>query len=434
MAALSPLAALRVAALPYSGSVALQDKLFARLSGARFVLLGEATHGTHEFYRERAAITKRLIAEAGFHAVAIEGDWPDTYRVHRYVAGESDDASAADALSGFRRFPTWMWRNADVLDFVGWLRAHNEALPRAERVAFFGLDLFSMYASIAAILSYLERHDPEAAQHARERYACFEHFSEDAQTYGYATALALAPSCEQQVLEQLLELESRPADDDERFDAIQNARLVMNAEAYYRRMFGGRISTWNLRDRHMTDTLEAIAKELERRVRRPKIVVWAHNTHLGDARATQMKAVGEYNIGQLLRERYGRDVASVGFTTYEGTVIAARDWDAPAEFRRINPALPGSWEALLHELRLPRVVLLCDQAPLRLALGHPRLQRAIGVVYRPRSERSSHYFQAQLVDQFDAVVHIDHSRAVEPLERVAEELPVEPPETYPFAV
>jgi erythromycin esterase-like protein len=431
-------------ARPLSGGAFDYDPLVEFAGEASRVLLGEASHGTHDFYRQRAEITKRLIKEKGFTAVAVEADWPDAYRVNRYVRGESPDADAAEALSGFRRFPTWMWRNADVLDFVGWLRAHNETLPPTSRVGFYGLDLYSLHASIDAVLRYLEKVDPDAAGRARYRYGCFEQFGEDTQAYGYAASFGLAPKCEEDVVRQLVEMRRRAADyanrdgriaRDEYFFAEQNARLVQNAERYYRTMFTGRVSSWNLRDTHMAETLEALAGFLRGEGQAPKIAVWAHNSHVGDARATELGQSGELNIGQLVRERSGSDSFLIGFTTYTGTVTASSDWDAPAELKRVRPALSGSYEALFHDVGIPRFLLMLgDESRAAAELSEPRLERAIGVIYRPESERLSHYFHARLMRQFDAVLHFDETRAVEPLERNAEWMPEEVPETYPSAL
>jgi erythromycin esterase-like protein len=421
------------------------DPLLDLVGEARFALLGEASHGTHEFYRIRAEITKRLIRDKGFDAVAVEGDWPDAYRVNRYARGQGADMDAVDALDGFRRFPQWMWRNADVLDFVGWLRAFNEGLDGGrEPAGFYGLDLYSLHASMAAVLDYLRVADPEGARRAQRRYACFDHFGDDTQAYGFAAGSGLAPSCESEVVAQLVELRARAAEyarrdgrlaPDDFFFAEQNARLVANAERYYRAMFAGRAHSWNLRDRHMADTLAALDRHLSRAGRPARIVVWAHNSHLGDARATEMGAGGELNLGQLARQAYGAQVASVGFTTYAGTVTAASDWDAPAERKHVRPALPGSYEALFHEAGIQNFLLrLRDNAVLSAALADPRLERAIGVVYRPETERTSHYFHARLPHQFDAVLHYDLTRAVEPLERAGLWERGEVPETYPTAL
>jgi erythromycin esterase-like protein len=415
------------------------DALLERIGDARFVLLGEASHGTHEFYRERSRITRRLIAEKGFAAVAIEGDWPAAARVNRYVRGAGGDTSVAMALDGFERFPAWRWRNTDVLQFAGWLRRHNDALPQAARRAgFYGLDLYSLFDSIATVLRYLERADPAAARRARERYVCFDHFGQDSQRYGYATAFGMAKSCEAEVLAQLLEMHSRTGghgvEPDERFHAEQNARLVRNAEEYYRTLFRGHVSSWNLRDSHMAEMLEALVGHLERRHPGPgghapvKVVVWAHNSHLGDARATELGQAGELNVGQLVRERYGREALLVGFSTYTGMVTAASDWGGPAERKHVRPALGGSWEELFHELAVPDLLLGTG------GLEGRRVERAIGVVYRPETERISHYFHARLASQFDAVLHFDETSAVEPLERTSEWEVGELPETYPWGV
>jgi erythromycin esterase-like protein len=439
------LSAIRDAAFTLSGAADDYDPLLDLVGNARIVLLGEASHGTHEFYRARAEITRRLIEEKGFTAVAVEADWPDAYRVNRFVRAMSEDVTANEALGGFLRFPTWMWRNADVLDFVGWLREHNDRVTGYERkVGFYGLDLYSLNHSIQAVLEYLDKVDPEAARRARYRYSCFEDFGEDAQAYGYAAGFALTQSCEREVLEELVELQRKASEyarmdgrvaEDELFFAEQNARLIKNAEQYYRTMFGGRVSSWNLRDRHMFQTLEALDGHLSRYGRQPKIVVWEHNSHLGDARATEMRTRGELNVGQLVRERHGGDAVLVGFTTYTGTVTAANDWDAPADRKQVRPALPGSYEALFHETGVAQVLLaIRNNETASKYLSEPRLERAIGVIYRPESERISHYFYVRLPEQFDAVIHFDQTRAVEPLERTARWERGELPETYPVGV
>jgi erythromycin esterase-like protein/predicted phosphoribosyltransferase len=437
--------ALRVAACSLEGSNRDYDPLMKRIGEARFALLGEASHGTHEFYRERAEITKRLIKEKNFVAVAVEADWPDAYRVNRYVSGVSDDIDAVEALVDFRRFPTWMWRNTVVVEFIEWLRTHNDALPSgAAKVGFYGLDLYSLHASIKAVLRYLEKVDPEAAKRARARYSCFDHFGEDTQSYGLMTRLNLSKSCEEEVISQLVELQRRAADyarrdgrtsEDELFYAEQNARLVKNAEAYYRAMFLEEVSSWNLRDRHMAETLEALVAHLSRKGGPSKVAVWEHNSHLGDARATDMGQRGELNVGQLTREKYGRETVLIGFTTHHGTVTAASNWDEPAERKRVRAARSGSYEALFHAVQPGRFMLIWRKGDAVITgLRMPRLERAIGVIYRPETELQSHYFRARLPDQFDAVLHFDETRAVEPLETTAEWVEGEVPETFPFAV
>ena len=441
----SLLDAIRSAAHPLTGAASDYDPLLDRIGDARFVLLGEASHGTHEFYRERAAITKRLIAELGFGAVVVEADWPDAYRVNCFVRGAGDDRDADAALGDFARFPQWMWRNADVLAFVDWLRAHNDALrPGAPGVGFYGMDLYSLYGSLQAVVRYLDEVDPEAAKRARDRYRCFEHFGEDPQLYGYAASAGVAEPCEDAVVAQLLDLQRRAVDlaarygriaEDQHFYAEQNARLAKNAEAYYRAMFRGRVSSWNLRDRHMAETLEALVAHLDRGGGRSKVVVWAHNSHLGDARATELGAGGELNVGQLARERWGSGAVLVGFTTHSGTVTAASDWDGPAERMTVRPSLLGSHERLLHETGLPRFLLAPRPGEAAAdGLRESRLERAIGVVYRPETERLSHYFGARLADQFDAVIHVDQTTAVQPLERHAPLESIEVPETFPSAL
>ncbi len=437
--------ALRSDARPLCGADSDYDALLELVGDARLVLLGEASHGTHEFYRERARITRRLIEELGFAAVAIEGDWPDADRVSRYIQGAGEDADAEEALRGFRRFPTWMWRNAEVLDFVGWLRAHNERLaPARRRVSFYGLDLYSLGASMEAVVAYLQEVDPPAAMRARRRYECLHPFSGDSAGYGQAVLLGASEPCRRGVLEQLVELRRHAGDylrgdglvaEDRYFLAEQNATVVANAEEYYRTMFGGPAPSWNLRDRHMADTLDQLQIHLARHGHAGKVVVWEHNSHVGDARSTEMAQRGELNLGQLMRERHAHDVVLVGFSTYSGTVTAASEWGGEAERKRVRPALPDSYEALLHATEIPGFMLcpLGDSAGGR-ALREPRLQRAIGVIYRPESERQSHWFAACISQQFDALVHIDVTRAVEPLERTGLWELGEPPETYPTAL
>jgi len=415
--------------------------LLDRVGDARFVLLGEASHGTHDFYHERAEITKRLIIEKGFNAVAVEADWPDAYRVNRYVRGEGDDSNANSALSGFERFPTWMWRNTVVLDFVEWMRNANSSRTEASKTGFYGMDLYSLFSSMSVVIEYLDSVDPEAARRARYRYSCFEHFAEDSQAYGYAASFDLSQSCEDEAVRQLVELQRHtmhsPAgrNDADFFDAEQNARLVKNAEEYYRSMFRGRQSSWNLRDTHMAETIDSLAAYLNKRGHTPKIVIWAHNSHLGDARATEMGARGELNVGQLIRQRYGSSAVLVGFTTHSGTVTAATNWDDPGEVKQVRPALPDSYELGFHETNIPRFYLdLGSEARKTELLRKPRLERAIGVIYRPATERVSHYFRADLPQQFDAVFHFDHTRALEPLEKPEQWEHQELPETFPSGI
>jgi erythromycin esterase-like protein len=399
------------------------DDLLELVGDARIVLLGEATHGTHEFYAERARLTERLVAERGFRGVALEADWPTADRVNAYVQGTGDDPDAEAALAGFARFPRWMWRNEVVRDLVERLRALGSG------AGVYGLDLYSLRESMSAVVTYLDEIDPEAAARARSRYACFDHLDE--QAYGFAAARGDKEPCEDAVVAQLRELRER-ADElagrdgrlprDAHFAAQQNARLAADAERYYRCMFRGRVSAWNLRDGHMADTLDALVDHLDG----AGIVVWAHNSHLGDARATELSwAHGEHNLGQLARERHGTAVCSVGFTTHAGTVTAARDWDAPGEERAVRPSLEGSLERRLHDAGIERGVLDLREG----ALGEELLQRMIGVVYRPESERTSHYVRARAAEQFDLLVHVDETSAVRPLD--AHPAGTAPAETFP---
>lgn len=416
--------------------------LLDAIGDAQLVLIGEATHGTHEFYRTRAELTKALMSTRGFNLVAVEADWPDAYRVNRWVRHAASEPDASAALGGFTRFPRWMWRNRDVVEFIEWLRAHNASQPAASRVGFYGLDLYSLHGSIEAVLTYLQKVDPAGAERARHRYGCFEDFGEDTQAYGYAATIGLSRSCEDDVVAQLLELRRRAADyagrdgriaADEYFFAEQNARLVRNAEQYYRSMFGERVESWNLRDTHMMETLDALRAHVQQTSGSARAVVWAHNSHLGDARATYMGDIGELNLGQLVRQTHGAQAFLVGFTTHTGTVTAASNWDEPAQRKRVRPSMAGSYERLFHEVGLDRFLLLLREGSAREALREERLERAIGVIYRPESERLSHYFRARLPEQFDAVLHIDRTAALEPLERWAHD-EVDAPETYPTGI
>jgi erythromycin esterase-like protein len=437
----SALESLRRSAHPLIGEADDYDALLDLVGARRFVLIGEASHGTHDFYRERARITRRLIDECGFTAVAVEGDWPDAYRVNRYVLGLSDDPDGHAALADFLRFPTWMWRNRDVLEFVEWLRVRNDAHAHpATKARFYGLDLYSLRASIDAVITYLEQVDPREAQRARDRYACFDHIGGNGQRYGYALAYQGALPCENEVVAQLVELRARGDTyrrrdgwlaEDELFFAEQNARVVRDAEEYYQQMYRAEVSSWNLRDRHMAATLDALAEHLELQFGHAKVVVWEHNSHVGDARATAMGARGELTVGQLARQRYAHDCVLVGFTTYDGHVTAASDWGAPALRERVRPALAGSHEALLHHVGIPRFWLSTSDNSVAATLEPARLERAIGVVYRPETERQSHYYWASLAAQFDVVIHLDRTRALEPLERTVAWDRGEPPGTYP---
>lgn len=443
----STIEALRGAALPI-GSAGQIDKVLELIGDASIVLLGEASHGTREFYRLRAEISKRLITDKHFDAIAVEADWPDALQASRYVQLASSDQSADAALGGFKRFPQWMWRNTEMLDFLQWLRTHNAGLPPTRRATgFFGLDLYSIHKSMAAVIAYLERSDPGAASRARARYGCFDHLDDDPRHYGYATSFGMRKDCQEEVLCQLRDLMAHAAGHlsqedgcvpDTLFYAVQNARVVKNSENYYRAMFEYRDQSWNVRDIHMADTLDALRDHLgQHKHCPPKIAVWAHNSHLGDARATEVGLHGQLNLGQLARQRYRPgQTFLLGFTTHAGTVTAASDWGGHAEMKHVVPARPDSIEHLFHQTGLARFLLpLGGNCDALAEAGLRYLERAIGVIYRPESERASHYFYADLNRQFDAVIHIDRSNAVRPLEysprwRRQDEVP----ETYPFGV
>ncbi|HJS86619.1 MAG TPA: erythromycin esterase family protein [Acetobacteraceae bacterium] len=409
-------------------------RLFDRFANRRVVLLGEATHGTSEFYRARAAITRHLIARHGFTILAVEADWPDAASIDRYVRHRP---ARAGAEPPFQRFPTWMWRNTDVAALIDWMRDHNGRVPGPDRQAgFHGLDIYNMNASIAAVLAYLDTVDPEAAKLARERYGCLTPWQKEPSTYGHAVLTAGYRKCEQAVIDQCQELLRHrleyAAQDGEGFlDAAQNARLVASAERYYRIMYYGGAESWNLRDTHMFETLGHL---LASRGPASKAIVWAHNSHIGDARHTDMGAVrDELNIGQLCRERFGEEAALIGFGTHTGTVAAASDWDGEMEVKRVRPSHRDSYERLCHNAGLPRFLLDLnrDEAP-RRALLEPRLERFIGVIYRPDTELRSHYAEASLSRQFDAYVWFDETTAVTPLGPEHQRPGV--PETYPFGL
>ena len=407
--------------------------LLERVGDARIVLLGEATHGTSEFYRMRERISRELITNKGFRFIAIEGDWPDAARVDNYVRHLEYSPSEWTA---FARFPTWMWRNNEVRDFINWLREHNAAAKSTARVAFHGLDLYSLYVSIRSVLDYLEHVEPGAAKVARERYGCLTPWQGDPAAYGHAALIGSYHTCEQHVVRALKDLlEKRVAyakrDGERFFDAVQNARLVANAERYYRVMYYGSRASWNLRDEHMFATLKNL---LTFYGDGSKAIVWAHNSHVGDSAATEMASRGEHNIGHLCRQEFGEDAYLVGFGTNSGTVAAASDWDGPMEIKKVQPALAKSYERLCHATGQARFTLgLRNRSDLTGAqgLGKPQLERAIGVIYRPESERASHYFQAVLPRQFDEYIWFDDTRAVTPFDTT--EL-AGLPDTYPFGV
>lgn len=406
--------------------------VFERFGDARIVLLGEATHGTHEFYAARAAITRRLIERHGFTIVAVEGDWPDIARIDDYVRHNAPRPRRGEP---FVRFPTWMWRNEEVLSFADWLRRHNSGQPDTKRVSMRGLDVYSLGESIHAVIAYLEKHDPAGAAPARQRYGCLLPWQDEPQHYGRAVEYGQIAGCEDAVVAQLGELLARrmrliAEDGDAYFDAEQNARIVRAAEAYYRAMYRGSAASWNLRDRHMFDTLQMLmAHHTDARA-----VIWAHNSHIGNASATAMGWRGEFNIGELVRTSYGDQAVLIGFGTDRGTVAAASDWGAEMQVKQVRPAREDSWEAAFRRTGLARS--LTDwrgpkRRELAEVLSQTLLERAIGVIYRPQTELASHYFEAVLADQFDAYVWFEETRAVTPL---GPERPHGAPETWPFGL
>lgn len=407
------------------------EPLLERIADSRVVLLGEASHGTSEFYRMRDRISRELIEKKGFSIVAVEADWPDAARVDHYVRHAEFPPSEWTA---FARFPTWMWRNNEMRTFVDWLRGHNGALPREKRTGFHGLDLYSLSNSIRAVLAYLDAVDPDTARVARTRYGCLTPWQSDPATYGQAALSGNYKTCEKEVLRMLADLLHKQREyaehDGERFlDAVQNAKLVADAELYYRIMYYGSRASWNLRDQHMFDTLEAL---LTHHGPNSKAIVWAHNSHIGDASATDMGLRGEFNIGQLCRERFGKGAYAVGFGTNVGTVAAASNWDEPMQVMTVNPALEGSYERLCHESGVPSFFLPIGTGQWRdvvQGLSIKRLERAIGVIYRPDTEFQSHYFEAELPRQFDEYIWFDKTTALTPFTtRQINGFP----DTYPF--
>ena len=407
--------------------------LLRRIGEARVVLIGEATHGTSEFYSMRARITRRLIEDMGFNIVAIEGDWPDAARIDHYVRQRDVPPSEWTA---FARFPTWMWRNEETRAFVDWLHERNRSRHHAERTAFHGLDLYSLYTSVRAVIAYLEDRDPDLANLARQRYGCLTPWEADPAAYGHAALTGAYKKCDQDVAHMLVELLQKreaigPRDTEQFFDAAQNARLVANAERYYRIMYYGSRASWNLRDTHMFETLKNI---LDHYGPKSKAVVWAHNSHVGNAKATEMSKRGELNIGELCRRHFASHSYHIGFGTNDGTVAAASEWDGSMQVMPVRPAHAQSYERLFHMTNVPGLMLPLRTGPseeLRRTLAKPRLERAIGVIYRPESELASHYFEAVLPEQFDEYIWIDHTSAVKPFDVAQLE---ELPETYPFGL
>ena len=410
--------------------------MFDRFGDARVVLLGEASHGTSEFYRARAAISRRLIERHGFNIVAVEADWPDAATIDRYVRHRP---WREGELRAFERFPTWMWRNREFDGFIRWMYQHNAQRPYERMTGFYGLDLYNLSGSIQAVIDFLEREDPELARLAHRRYGCLEPWAEEPQRYGRNALLEGYALCEVGVIQMLKDLLQKQIDCfapecDEWLDAAANARLVKDAEAYYRVMYHGSAESWNLRDTHMFETLNMI---LDAKGPQSKAIVWAHNSHIGNAAFTDMgMRREELNIGQLAKEKFGRDARLIGFGTHSGTVAAADDWDEPMQVKRVRPSLPESYERASHDSDVPRFLLDLRASEvgreLREALMEPRLERFIGVIYRPETERWSHYSAAILPKQFDGWVWFDETSAVTPLP--GEQRPGGEDETYPFGL
>ena len=413
--------AIAAAARPVRGAAGDYAELLRAAAPATRILLGESTHGTHEYYRERARLTERLVLDHGVNAVAIEGDWSPTYRVNLYVRGLGTDRSAAEALRGYSRFPEWMWRNAEFRDFVERLRAINLARPVGERIGLYGMDVYDLFDAADATVAYLQGTDPAAARQAKAQYRCFARYGRSTSAYGEATQRGADCSGQAGAVVAAVARIARPADPaaaERHFAAVRSAASVAAAEEYFRTAYRGSLA-WNVRDQRMARHVEEIADHIQALSGRPgKVVMWSHNTHSGDARATFAANRGELNLGQLMRQRHGPAAFLVGFFTYEGTVLAAPDWDRPGRVYTVRPALAGSYAALFRSAGQPNFSLLLRGNPaLGKALGGPMLERAIGVVYRPETERSSHYFEARLSEQFDAAIFFDRSRAVTPLAR-----------------
>jgi erythromycin esterase-like protein len=410
------------------------DPLLDRIGDARYVLLGEASHGTADYYTWRASLSQRLIREKGFSFIAVEGDWPDCYRVNRYAKRYPDaGVNAREVLHAFERWPTWMWANEEVVALVEWLHRFNEGMPEEEKVGFYGLDVYSLWDSLYEVLRYLQKSHPEAVAAARRAFRCFQPYGEDVQEYARATAL-VPTSCEREVVDLLRQVrrQARAHDGDGRdgaFEAEQNALVVKNAEAYYRAMVHGGPESWNIRDRHMTETLERLMKHHGPGA---KGIVWEHNTHIGDARFTDMADEGEFNVGQLVRQRHGDEgVVLAGFGSYRGTVLAGREWDAPMEVMRVPPGRPGSWEDVLHQVGADNKLLIFAEAQETRAMMKRRGHRAVGVVYHPEYEQYGNYVPSALPRRYDAFLYIDETRALHPLHMVATHEKDELPETFP---
>lgn len=411
------------------------SSLLDRIGDAQIVLLGEASHGTSEFYRMRTKISQALIKHKGFNFIAAEADWPDASLVNRYIYHEKEK-SLAMTESAFTRFPVWMWRNEEFLEFVEWLRAYNQSQDCQKQIEFFGLDIYSLYRSMAIVIEQLDTVDPELGRMARRHYGCLAPWEEELSHYGAAFLSKHHKGCEKEVLMVLNEIFTKQMRDHTFtprgfLNAIQNARLVANAERYYRTMYSSMYSSWNLRDEHMFETLQLL---LGFKGKDAKCIVWAHNSHIGNAAATDMKTKGEFNIGQLCRGKFGEDIYSIGFGTHEGSVAAASEWNGPMQIKQVRPSIEGSYENIFHTTHIPAFLLPLrqqHQQKVRELLEAPHFERAIGVIYRPENEFWSHYFSASLPNQFDEYIWFDKTRAIMPLVPQRKE---SVPDTYPFGL
>jgi len=408
------------------------DPLMMRIDDAHHVLLGEASHGTHEYYVWRSRITKRLILEKNFNFIAVEGDWPDCYRLNRFIKGYSDqDKTAVDLLRTFDRWPTWMWANWEIVALIDWLKEHNSKLPANERVGFYGLDVYSLWESLEALMDYLSKHDPKAAELAKQAIQCFEPYGEDEHRYAKSQH-SISNSCYEAVIQLLQEIRKKAPiydhDPEAALNTEQNAEIAVNAERYYRNMMGFNVNTWNLRDTHMVDTLNRILNFYGSEA---KAIVWEHNTHIGDARYTDMKDSGDINVGQLVRQQKGKkDTVLVGFGSYVGTVIAGKNWEAAIEKMYVPTARPGSIEEILHEESNEDKLLIFDSANQNEWFSKMLPHRAIGVVYNPAYEKYGNYVPTKLNSRYDAFIYIDQTKALHPLHIQPDGHKV--PETFPF--
>jgi erythromycin esterase len=413
------------------------DPLLDFIGDARFVLLGEASHGTSEYYVWRTRLSQRLIQEKSFSFIAVEGDWPDCYRVNRYVKGyDGAGNSAYDVLNTYERWPTWMWANWEVVALIEWLRRYNADQPEDEKIGFYGLDVYSLWESLTEVTKYLEQSAPDAVQAAYTAYSCFQPYDQDEQAYAYATHL-VPTSCEDEVIRLLMETQRKAqevrydGDAEASFNAEQNAFVAVGAERYYRTMIRGDSESWNIRDRHMVDTLQRL---VQHHGSTTKAIVWEHNTHVGDARATPMARQGMVNVGQLTRDRLGDEgVVLVGFGSYQGSVIAGRSWGGPMEVMPVSEAREESWEGVLHQsLAADSLLILADDDATKKLFQDVRGHRAIGVVYNPYEWRGGSFVPSSLSDRYDAFIYLEHTEALHPLH--LEPVSNQPPETYPWGV